>query len=170
MSIHYTTFRITCTKFESQLDTIHNKISSVLKANKQLDTDYIAIMNLCKENNILQEELYNDENSQNPLVVKAQDALLRIKKEKDALSTVIADVFSEIEELLVKEKSYILQNKMYQKRTVFDFVRTSELRKIFYGQIKKRYAMFESRFQYFNNEMVSWNIQEMLIDIFTINE
>jgi len=161
---------ITCTKFESQLDTIHNKISSVLKANKQLDTDYIAIMNLCKENNILQEELYNDENSQNPLVVKAQDALLRIKKEKDALSTVIADVFSEIEELLVKEKSYILQNKMYQKRTVFDFVRTSELRKIFYGQIKKRYAMFESRFQYFNNEMVSWNIQEMLIDIFTINE
>lgn len=161
---------ITCTKFENQFDVIQSKVTSVLDANKQIDIDFIAVMNFCKENNISQEELYNDGNSQNPLVIKTQDTLLRIKKEKDALPTVIADVFSEIEELLVKEKGYLLQNKMYQKRTAFDFVRASELRKTFYEQIKKRYTMFETRFKYFNDEMVSWNIQEMLNDIFVINE
>lgn len=161
---------ITCTKFESQIDTIQAKVDSVLRANKKIDTDFIAVMNFCKENNISQEELYNDGESKNPLVVKTQDTLLKIKKEKDILPSSITDIFSEIEELLVKEKGYLLQNKMFQKRTAFDFVRTVELRKTFYEQIKKRYTMFEPRFLYFNDEMKSWNIQEMLNGIYATNE
>lgn len=158
---------IACTKFENQIDVIQAKIDSVLKANKQIDTDFIAVMNFCKENNISQEELYNDGNSQNPLVVKTQDILLRIKKEKDMLPAVIDEVFSEIEELLVKEKSYLLQNKMFQKRTAFDFVRTSELRKAFFEQIFKRYSMFELRYKRFNGEIESWGIHNTLNSIFT---
>ncbi len=72
---------ITCTKFESQIDTIQAKVDSVLRANKKIDTDFIAVMNFCKENNISQEQLYNDGESKNPLVVKTQDTLLKIKKE-----------------------------------------------------------------------------------------
>lgn len=157
---------ITCTKFESQIAVIQTKIDSVLTANKQIDSDFIAVMKFCKENNISQEELYNDGNSQNPLVVKTQDTLLRIKREKDMLPTRIDEVFSEIEELLVKEKGYLLQNRMFQKRTAFDFVRTSELRKSFFEQISKRYGMFESRYTQFNGEIESWGIHNMLNDIF----
>ena len=41
-----------------------------------------------------------------------------------------------IKELLVKEKGYFLQNKMYQRRIAFDFTRTSELRKLFMSKSK----------------------------------
>lgn len=158
---------ITCIKFETQYDELTKKVDSILKANKKIDVELLEVMEFCKKNNILQEELFNEENPQNPLVVKIQDSLLRIKKEKDALPIIIAETFSEIEELMVKEKGYLLQNKMFQKRTGYDFLKTSELRKSFYSKISKRYGMFETRYNRFNEEIKSWKIYNILNDIFS---
>ena len=158
---------ITCIKFETQYDELTKKVDSILKANKKIDVELLEVMEFCKKNNILQEELFNEENPQNPLVVKIQDSLLRIKKEKDALPIIIAEAFSEIEELMVKEKGYLLQNKMFQKRTGYDFLKTSELRKSFYSKISKRYGMFETRYNRFNEEIKSWKIYNILNDIFS---
>ena len=161
---------IVCAKFETEYDILTEKVNFVLKANKKIDTDLVDVMKFCKENNIPQEELYNDGSLQNPLVVKTQDTLLKIKKEMDALPISISNIFSEIEELLVKEKGYLLQNKMFQKRTAYNFVKTLELRKIFFEQIVKRYVFCETRYTQFNNEMESWKIQGILNDIFAVKE
>lgn len=158
---------ITCTKFEVEQETLEKAVQSIIQANKKITLDLKKVMLFCEENNITQEELYNDGNSSNPLVVKAQDSLLKIMKEKDNLPVAINKLFSDIEELLVKEKGYLIQNRMYRKRTGFDFVRTAELRKSLYKSLCARYSFVKERYNKFSREIASWNIEAMLNDIFT---
>lgn len=161
---------ITCMKFEVEYDRILECIKVILSTNKRINDSFVDVMRFCKENNIPKEALYEDSNQENPLIEKAQDALLSTKKEMDNLSLSIADVFSEIEELLVKEKGYLLQNKMFQKRTAYNIIRISELRRDFFDQISKRYGMFRERQMHFDSEMKSWRIQGLLSEIFATNE
>lgn len=158
---------ITCAKFETEHEILENKANSIIRANNNINAEIKSVMNFCNENNILQEDLYKDDSLDNPLVVKAQDILLRVKKDKDSLVKNIDEVFSAIEELLVKEKGYFIQNKMFQKRTGFDFVRTSELRKAFYECIVSRYPHVKNRYNNFTKEIESWNIAQMLSELFS---
>lgn len=158
---------ISCTKFEVEHENLDKAVRGIIQANKKITLDLKDVMTFCEENNISQEELYNDGNSSNPLVVKAQDSLLKIKKEKDNLPIAINKLFSDIEELLVKEKGYLIQNKMFRKRTGFDFVRTSELRKSLCESLYSRYPFVKERYERFSKEMASWNIEAILNDIFS---
>lgn len=157
---------ISCTKFEIEQANLEKRVLSIIQTNKKITLDLKAVIVFCKENNITQEELYNNGDSSNPLVVKAQDSLLKIKRDKDNLPITINKVFSEIEELLVKEKGYLIQNRMFRKRTGFDFVRTSELRKTFYESLYERYPFVKDRYDRFTKEVASWNIGAILNDIF----
>lgn len=161
---------ITCTKFETEYDRIFERIKTILKTNEKINNSFTDVKRFCKDNNISLELLYEGDNQDNPLVEKAQDAVLKAKKEMDALAITIEEVFSEIEELLVKEKGYLFQNKMFQKRTAYNFVRTSELRRDFYEQISQKYVIFQDRQTRFDNEMKSWRIQGLLSDIFATKE
>ena len=59
---------------------------------------------------------------------------------------------------------------MIQKRTAYNFVRTSELRRDFYEQISQKYVIFQDRQTRFDNEMKSWRIQGLLSDNFATKE
>lgn len=157
---------ISCMKFETEQERLESVVQSIIQTNRKITLDLKEVMQFCDENNITQEELYNDGNSTNPLVVKAQDSLLKIKKDKDNLPTLISHAFSDIEELLVKEKGYLIQNKMFQKRTGFDFVRTLELRKTLCESLASRYPSIKERYDKFTNEMASWGIEKTLRVLF----
>ena len=68
--------------------------------------------------------------------------------------------------MLVKEKGYLSQNKLYQKRTAYDFIETLKLRNDFYDKIIKKYSYLENHHQKFNLEINSWNMKETLTTIF----
>lgn len=161
---------ITCTKFETEHTILERKVSNIVAANKNIDAELKSVIAFCNDNNIPQEDLYKDEVSDNPLITKAQDILLRVKKNKDSLVKSIDDTFSAIEELIVKEKGYFIQNKMFQKRTGYDFVRTSELRKAFYESIVSRYPYVKDRYENFTKEIESWNIASKLSALFSENK
>ena len=158
---------ITCAKYETEQNKLERKVAHIINDNKNIEKSLREVLKFCIENNIAQDELYKSESSSNPLVSKAQDSLLLIKRRKDLLNISINDTFSEIEEILVKVKGYLIQNKMFQKRTGFIFVRTSETRKSLFQNIIDRYPAVESRYDYFSKEMESWNIQSELEKIFS---
>ena len=99
-------------------------------------------------------------------MVKTQDSILAIKKDIDGLFVRIGKVFSDIEELMVKEKCHLIQNKMYQKRTAFAFIRAEELRVKLYSDVKQRYKVAEIRFESFSKEISSWRITNLLKQLF----
>ncbi len=158
---------ISCLKFETEHDLLEKTVRDIINTNKKITSDLKDVMSFCDENNISQEELYNDGNSSNPLVTKAQDSLLKIKKEKDDLPNAITKAFSDIEELLVKEKGYLKQNQMFQKRTGFDFARTFELRKVLCDSLVSRYPFVKDRYDKFTKEIESWNISGLLKELFS---
>lgn len=158
---------ITCTKFETEQERLEKTVAKIVNENKGIESSLREVLKFCKENNIAQDELYDDEKSSNTLVSKAQDSLLLIKKRKDILDAKIAVTFSDIEELLVKEKGYLIQNKLFQKRTGYIFIRTSEIRKSLFKSVVSRFPSVEFRYNKFSDEMESWNIREILNDIFS---
>ena len=101
------------------------------------------------------------------LVVKARETALGLAKNCESLIGPIDDVFSDIEKLLVKEKGYFIQNKMFQKRTGYNFLRTSELRKTFYESIVSRFPYIKTRYDNFTKEIESWNIASKLRELFS---
>ncbi len=160
---------ISCGKFETEQELLENRVLQLKNANRRITQKLKDVESFCKDNNISEDEVYNDGDSTNPLVIKAQDTLMKIKKDIEVFPNEIFKVFSDIEELLVKEKGYIVQNRMYRKRTGFDFVRTSELRKSLYESLCTRYPFIKERYDKFTKEVSSWNIEATLNDIFTDN-
>lgn len=161
---------ISCTKFETELDRLEVSVLQLNNANRKITQNYKDVKSFCEANNISEDDVFNDGSPTNPLVVKAQDTLTKIGKDMEALPNKIIEVFSEIEELLVKEKGYIIQNRMFRKRTGFDFVRTSELRRKLYEDMHIRFPSIKTRYDRFTKEIESWNIAKILNDIFTQND
>lgn len=153
-------------KFEKELDRLEKEAEKVISSNNIITRNLHDVKKFCRDNNIPLEEVYSDNSSTNPLVVKTQDGILAIKKDIDGLFVRIGKIFSDIEELMVKEKGYLIQNKMYQKRTAFAFIRAEELRVKLYSDVKQRYKVAEIRFESFSKEISSWRITNLLKQLF----
>ena len=163
---------ISCAKYETEQAQLEKTVANIISENKGIGSSLHDIVKFCKDNNINTDkgELYEDGNSTNPLIIKAQNSFLLVKSKKDKLSINIDNTFSEIEELLVREKGYLIQNKMFQKRTALIFIKTFETRETLYKNVVARYSFVTSRYNRFLKEMDSWNIREMLNNIFALRE
>ena len=157
---------IACGKFEHEQDLLEAEVNRIIAYNRDVDKEFHEVLRFCKENKIGKDELFAEDVSSNPLVVKAQDIILETDKLRKKLPIQINDAFSQIEELLVKEKGYLNQNRMYQKRTGFIFIRTSELRKKLCQGLQENYPFVKMRYDSFSKEVVSWGIEELLVSLF----
>ena len=100
------------------------------------------------------------------MVRKALDRYLEILRQKDLLPAKINAAFDQLEELLVKEKGYLLQNAMYRKRTGLNIIRTAELRKNLFQNVQADYPFVKERYDAFSKEISSWNLETILKDLF----
>lgn len=157
---------ITCTKFESQQRELEAKAEQALAAGERIGEALKETARFARENNLDLQALLEDPAPQDPLAVKAQDALLDIQRQRRALLSQARDCFSSLEELLVKEKGYLLQNRMYQRRTAFAFLRASELRLKLWEGISRRCPECSSGYEAFTQEMASWNLKPLLVGLF----
>ena len=157
---------ISCGKFEHEQDLLEKEVESIISFDRDLDKDLKKVREFCRDNKIDIEELFSEEGSTNPIIIKAQDRLLEINRLKKSLPDRIIQAFNQIEELLVKEKGYLQQNRMYQKRTGFVFIRTSELRKKLCQSIQKNYPFARERYNAFSKEIMSWGTEELLVSLF----
>lgn len=157
---------IFCGKFEHEQEHLEKEVNSIIEANDNNDKELQAVWTFCKENKIRREELLKEDVSSNPLVEKATRRLLEIGKQRDLLGFRINNMFSQLEELLVKEKGYFIQNRMFQKRTGFIFIRTFELRKKLCQATQRNYPSVIKRYDSFSNEVSSWRIEKMLFKLF----
>ena len=156
---------ISCGKFEHDQDLLELEVDSIISFDRSRDKELREVLEFCKDNKIGDDELFG-EISSNPLVIKAQDRILEIDKLRKTLPSRIDKAINQIEELLVKEKGYLNQNKMYQKRTAFVFVRTAELRKKLALSIQNNYPFVKSRYNSFSKEIESWDMEKLLVKLF----
>ncbi len=157
---------IVCGKYEGELRKLKEETQRILAVNQKIKNDLKDVSKYCTDNNLSLDAVLSEEESDNPLVQKAQDTALRILKRRNALIPKISTFFEEIEELLVKEKGYFIQNEMYRKRISNILINTADLRKRFYESMSKSFDMFDYRYQRFGKEMESWNIKEKLSSAF----
>lgn len=157
---------IVCGKYEGELRKLKEETQRILAVNQKIKNDLKDVSKYCTDNNLSLDAVLSEEESDNPLVQKAQDTALRILKRRNALIPKISTFFEEIEELLVKEKGYFIQNEMYRKRIANILINTADLRKRFYESMSKSFDMFDYRYQRFGKEMESWNIKEKLSSAF----
>ena len=157
---------IVCGKYEGELRKLKEETQRILAVNQKIKNDLKDVSKYCTDNNLSLDAVLSEEESDNPFVQKAQDTALRILKRRNALIPKISTFFEEIEELLVKEKGYFIQNEMYRKRIANILINTADLRKRFYESMSKSFDMFDYRYQRFGKEMESWNIKEKLSSAF----
>src|SRR5699024_2333148 len=146
-------------KFAHEHDLLEVEVDRIIAYNRDVDMKFQEVLRFCKENKIGTDELFAEEVSSNSLVIKAQDRILETDKLRKKLPVQINDAFSQIEELLVKEKGYLNQNRMYQKRIGFIFIRTSELRKKLCKGLQENYPFVKMRYDSFSKEVVSWGVE-----------
>ena len=157
---------ISCGKYEKELELLENEVVSIISMNKSIIEELKKVRRFCRENKIQDEEILAEETSSNPLVRKALDRYLEILRQKDLLPAKINAAFDQLEELLVKEKGYLLQNAMYRKRTGLNIIRTAELRKNLFQNVQADYPFVKERYDAFSKEISSWNLETILKDLF----
>ena len=156
--------QICCEKFSSEQRELEQEIDAFIADNNKLTSDIEELSKFLKENNISKENFW-DEASDNPLVKKAQDGALINERKKQLLLNSLRDLFASINELLVKEKGYMLQNMTYKKETVLLLLRLAENRANLYSAVKQRYSSCEKSYTAFSNEMSQWNLSKILADV-----
>jgi hypothetical protein len=85
-----------------------------------------------------------------------------INERKEFLSISINNIFMTINELLVKIKSYLYQNKAHRKETLGLLVNLGECRHKLYGVIGN--SFFIEGYEKFSNEIKQWNLNAVLTD------
>lgn len=162
---------IVCGKYEDEFGKLKEEAQRILSADQKIENDVNDVSKYCIDNNLSLDIVLSEKDSDNPLVQKAQDTLSEINKRRNGLIPEISTFFESIEELLIKEKGYFIQNKMYRKRIVNILINTVDLRKRFYESLSKRFNLFDYRYQSFEEEMDSWEIKKELLLVFqTKNE
>ena len=154
---------IVCRKYEGEFEKLCDKAQHIFSINQKIKNDFKDVSKYCIDNNLSLNVVLSEENTDNTLIQKAQDTVLEIYKRRNSLLPEINDFFETIEELLVKEKSYFIQNKMYRKRIANILINTADLRRRFYESISKNFDLFNDRYQEFGREMDSWNIKKELL-------
>lgn len=153
---------ISCGKFEDEFKKLNSKYIEVVKFNHSVIEDSRAIKKFQTDNNLSDSDIFEDGEPTNTLVKKVQNSCFALQKKIYSLKKSVMDLNSEIEELLVKEKGYLTQNRMYRTRISADLVDAFALRKRLYESMGKRVPELRARYSEFSNEVNSWNIKTML--------
>jgi hypothetical protein len=74
-------------------------------------------------------------------------------------------LFESINELLVKEKGYLFQNKAYKKDTALLLLQLADIRTKLYSMVKQRYSSCVKNYNEFSDEMNEWKLSKMLGDV-----
>lgn len=157
---------ISCNKFEDEFHRLNDRFKTMVETNHSISEDTQKLISFKVDNNLSDAEIYEDGEPTNPLVRRVQDASFALKKRLNALKKSVLDLNSDIEELLVKEKGYFIQNRMYRKRTGADILDVIALRKGLCESMEKRVPFIRTRFNEFTKEVESWRIKSLLTDLF----
>ena len=150
-------------KFKTEQKEIERNISLFISDNKSLLSDAGDISEFMEDNNISDEE-YRAGNSENPLVKKVQESVAKIIKNKQLLGVRLNDIFSSINELLVKEKGYLYQNKAHKKELMPLLKTLINHRVNLFNNFQDRYSVFIMDFNTFSNEIIQWNLPTLFDD------
>lgn len=153
---------ITFGKFEEELDLIKHEISKVELTQKKAIDELNYLRLFMRKNHIAEEECYSEEKSSNPIVVNVQDRLLRLNSVFQSIPVDADILFTEIEELLVKEKGYLLQNKRYKKLICYVIMQTLEAREELRDKLSEHCPVIIQRYDKFSGELSSWGIENVL--------
>lgn len=157
---------ISCGKFEEEFHKLEYRFKELIRTNRSIAEDSKTIKKFQIDNNLSDAEVYEDGDPANPLVKKFQNSCFALKSKLNSFKQSVLELNSDIEELLVKEKGYIIQNRMYQKRIGADLLDTCALRKQLCESMEKRVPALRIRFDEFTKEINSWNIDNVLRRIF----
>jgi hypothetical protein len=151
-------------KFLSEQQALVHEISTFIADNDKLTDDLLKVKNFLKENNINDDEFLGEEND-NPLVAKAQESSLIIEHKKQLLITCLNKLFELINELLVKEKGYLYQNKAFRKDIALLLLQLTGIRAKLYSIVKQRYSSCVKNYIAFSKEMNTWKLSKILCEV-----
>ena len=157
---------ISCGKFEQEFHRLDNRYKQLIQLKQKIAEDSQTIKKFQLDNNLTDKDVFEDEDPSNPLVKKVQNSCFALRAKLNSLKQAVMELNSEIEELLVKEKGYIIQNRMYRKRIGADLLDTLALRKRLCESLQKRVPELKPRFDEFTKEINSWRIDSVLRQVF----
>ena len=160
----YRSSQICRNKFSSEQSKLERDIEMFIIDNDRLTADIDEMHIFLKNNNISKNDFWNKEND-NPLVAKAQDGALTVERSKKILLARLNKLFSSLNELLVKEKGYLLQNITHKKETALLLLKLAENRTRLFSIIKQRYNSCVRSYADFSSEMNQWNLSKILTDV-----
>jgi len=156
--------QICCKKFATEQTELEKEIDSFINDNDELTMDLQELSKFLEDNNI--KDVFLSEDSENPLVTKAQETARVIEETKQLLNTRLSNLFASINELLVKEKGYLFQNIAHQKETIVLLTDFIENREKLYEHAKIRFTSCIKGYIDFSREMASWRLSNVINNIF----
>jgi len=153
--------QICIAKFSAEESKIRQAADGFMAANDRLTGNINELTRFLKDHNISKEEFW-DGASENPLVIKAQETAIAIEREKQGLDGRLDDLLGSINELLVKEKGYLLQNASHRDDVMTLLLELAELRDTLFEAIKHNFVAFEKAYLDFSDEMRSWELSKLV--------
>lgn len=154
--------QISLEKFNNAKNKIFEKIKQFNLESEELNLKRLELREFLKDNNI-NNEFFDTEN-ENTLVIKSQENAIFIAKQKQALNEVLNQIFSSINELLVKVKGYLKQNKLHKTETKNLFLSLKSGRENLFGIVNEYYKEFYKEqieeYENFSNEIKQWEMNE----------
>lgn len=157
---------ISCGKFEDEFKKLNTRYKEIIRLNHSITEDSQAIKKFQTDNNLSDADVFDDGEPSNSLVKKVQSSCFALQSKINSLKKSVFDLNSDIEELLVKEKGYLIQNRMYRTRIGADLLDTYALRKRLCKTMEKRVPAIRIRFNEFTKEVNSWKIDCILKQVF----
>jgi hypothetical protein len=156
--------QISCAKFNAVLRKISNEVVSFIDDYNKLDKNLAKLKAFMKDNNIGNDKFYNAE-TENPSVKKAQEDTTTYGQERQRLYGRLEDIFESINELLVKIKGYLYQNKAHKKETALLLLEFHDYREKLFENYKDKYEACAESYDEFSKEMKGWNLTSLLEDV-----
>ena len=160
---------ISCRKFGDEQNKLVNQIDLFMEDNDELDADIDKVNMFIKENNMKKEDFYTYSEDMPTTLVQAQEQVLLNYKTTQLLEIRLNKLFSDINELLVKEKGYLFQNSAHKKETALLLFGLERRRAILFEKIKNNtnglYQSCINNYYNFLNEMKRWGLSKILADV-----
>jgi hypothetical protein len=156
--------QIFCAKIAAAQSKILNEIMSFTDNDGNLGTSLSELRAFIRDNNI-GDVVFSDDETENASVITARDAAQTIEREKQRLYGCLERIFGSINELLVKIKGYLYQNKAHRKETALLLLELHDLREKLFENTAGRYEACARNYAEFSEEMNGWNLKSILEDV-----
>jgi len=168
-SILYNSLVISCEKFENQFNNCSESILRVKELDGKAKRHIKDVQIFSIKNNVLPDEAVKENmrgiKASNPLIEKMQEHMELIVEERNTLEEEVINTFTVLQELLVKEKGYLLQNRIQRRRIAELIIKTMKLREDMYSTLTQKTDAIKEKYQATQDEINSWNIKGLLLSI-----